>query len=698
MSALDRLSNFTTTKFDESKLPYDNKTIEGYFFNSLFREGFSLDELKDIIECHGNQLVIAIAGSGKTTYMNFKIIYDIVTGYATTVKPTEDGGSCRVLEPILVSTFSRAGVGVIEHRFKEWVRRLRYNVPTSMITFKTLHGVYMNILLKMGIKIDILTNTELKALLKKCVNDLQIKRVDNAVLTGEDYKVIESIITYYRNRIDNKKYDHPACGDYNLMPAILDNLVERFKQARRLTGKYDFDDMQELLLEGCRVNPEVRELVANQFKYFYFDEAQDTSQVQYELIKYMTKYAKQVIAIGDDDQTVYTWRGSDVNIITQRFAEDFNAVVQKLSVNYRCPSNILAPVKNSIELNSNRFEKELKSSREGGEMNVYSYPSLKELGTDLCNRIEADMKEYKSIAVLCRTNFDGAIPAFLLEASGVYSMSIKQDMTLDSPLPKKLVDAVALIIDKASVGVKSTLEMLVSRSNRRRVAGIVSTWKNTGTSFLEISESDLRFTLPELCGLARTLRNYLYPQDGSEGDEFRAYEYLLNYMKFTTFKGDSTYCENARAYIDVLLFLLTSNEYSDLYEFRDIIRAMNNKLSTKVNKPNALVTITTAHDAKGLEYDSVYIWNDAVGVFPSHKVETKDNDLLEEERRVHYIAWTRASKKCTVTTVQGKEGKFLKETKLVPQLVGKLGGVVKNKSVIETIEDAGTELQSQLTQ
>jgi DNA helicase-2/ATP-dependent DNA helicase PcrA len=706
MSALDRLSTFSMDKVDPTQLPFDNSTIDGYFFNALHREGFNLEELKPVIEIEGNSLVVSIAGSGKTTFMIFKVLFDIVTGRATTVKSTEDGGMCRVVEPILVSTFSKAGVGVLQKRFGEWVRRLRYNVPVNRITFKTLHGVYMSILSKMNVKIDILTDKELRALLKSCVTKLHIEREDRGKLTAEDYRTIEAIITYYRNRLDDKRYCHPSCSDYGLIPIIQDKLVEEFKQARRRTGKYDFDDMQELLLEGCRSNPEVRNLVASQFKYFYFDESQDTSQVQYELIKYMTAGATQVLAVGDDDQTIYTWRGSDVNILTKHFAQDFNASVSKLTTNYRCPSNVLEPISRSIIQNKNRFDKNLRSFKSGGEMNVYAYPSLKDLGSSLTDMVKEDIQLGNSVAILCRTNFDGAIPAFLLEACGVYDMSIKGEMTLDSPLPKKLVDAVALIIDRAGVGVKSTLETLVDYRNRYKVSGIVDTWKNTGTSFLQVSEDDLRYTLPELIGLQRTLRNYLYPQTGDvvgddfEADEFSAYEYLLNYMKFSTFKGESPYCENARAYIDVLLFLLTDKSFDDLYDFRDTIRTINGKLASKVAKQNATVTITTAHDAKGLEWDSVYIWNDSEGVFPSHKTEeTLDisGELDEEERRVHYIAWTRAVKKCTVTTIQGKEGKFLKETNLPSQMVGKLGGIIRQKSVTEQIEDKAQELHNRLT-
>lgn len=698
MGALDRLNKFTAStttsvggikKVDRSQLPYDDKTIQGYFFNSLLLEGFGLDEMKPIIEQRGNKLVLAIAGSGKTTYLEFQLIHDIITGEATKVIATKTGGTARVLDSILVSTFLKSGAKELEERALYWQRKLGYAVNADAIQFKTLHAEFYAVLLAMGVKLDMLTDKEAKQVLKTCVNEMGIRK-DGSYLSGEDFEAISSIVAYYRNRLDEKRYQHPACNDYGLTPTMLDALVTKFKHKRQALKKFDFEDLQELLLQGLRENVHVRELVANRYNYIYLDEFQDVSQVQYEILSYYKVGAKKVIAIGDDDQTIYTWRGSDIDIITKRFEKDYNATVVKLSVNYRCPANIVRPIANSIVKNVNRYDKDVKSAKDGGELVVNGYGSLKDMGLSIVQGISEDIRNGMSVAVLCRTNFDGAIPAFLLEARGLTDFSITAGMTMDSALPKKLVSAVSLFTDKSSPAVKETLKLLLPRQLAWKAESFVNLCKNNHCSVMTVSEKDIEHSLPELEELILNLRTFV-----AQSDEITGYRYLLGYLSAITFAGKSTYCQNARAYIDVLLTLLESENFEDLHDFRDRVSEINLRLRSRIGK-HAKITITTVHDSKGKEWDSVYIWNDSDGVFPSNRIEDGDEGQFEEERRVHYIAWTRGRKKLTVSTLKSKISPFLMETGVQVTDKVKIGGSLGNKSAIMQLDDEADELANKM--
>ena len=135
-------------------------------------------------------------------------------------------------------------------------------------------------------------------------------------------------------------------------------------------------------------------------------------------------------------------------------------------------------------------------------------------------------------------------------------------------------------------------------------------------------------------------------------------------MLVDVFGGDSAYCESARAVLEVLIYILDNNSFSTVNEFLEEIELLNDKLGARLKKSKVPILISTVHEFKGKERDSVYVWNDSDNVFPSSKCNVYDKEQVEEERRVHYIACTRAKQKETIYTIRGKEGMFLREMDL----------------------------------
>lgn len=681
---LDDNNKWCTTNVDD----LTEKSLTGCSnaFINLCSEKVVYTEAYEVITTSGNQLVNAIAGSGKTTTLIFKIMYDLVTGEAKKIIQAPTGMQVAVPDSIFVGTFLRSGAKELEDRLSYWQRKLCYSSTEGQIQFSTLDAEFKRCLNAMNIPTPIGKEEVLSRLRKKAIDSCGITR-DGAVLTNEDYQIINSIIVYYRGRLDNKKYQHPNAEEYGLTPSIIDLVVKQYASLRQIEGVMDFEEIQELLYQYLYVtpNPAVQNFVANRFKFMYVDEFQDTSQMQYAILKFYARgHQKQnilgvckeevsytgeetkgkFVVIGDPSQCIYSFKGSDKEIICETFDEDFMPTHTALSYNYRCPSNILNPIVPSIHINPEGSKQSINAFNEGGVFHAYEFSSmqsmLKKLQDDLCEDMNNGMKS----AILCRTNFDGLIPAFVLESAKVYNFSISgKNMTLNTPLPKKLIGVTSLFTERATPSVRTTLEMLVPRFDSWKIKQLVDTMKNNNMNIWQVPMQDIEYSVPNLAPMIKDLKNIVMP-DGQTRDkekELDALKFIYFWLTVNTFSGDNSYCASAKAYIECLLYILDNNDFKTIYEFIEELDEIDDRLNGRIGKKNVDIEIATVHEFKGKERDSVYVWNDSVDVFPSSKCDLEIADQVEEERRVHYIACTRAKKKSSIYAMSGKVGMFANE-------------------------------------
>lgn len=890
-----------------------------------------------------------------TTALIFKIMHDIITGESTKMVSIPNGNSVRVVDDIFVGTFLKTGADELAERLAYWQRGLGYTVTADRINFSTLHAEFKRALNTMGAATPIGSASDINKCLKKAIDGLGITRDSGGVLTAEDYTLIGGIVTYYRGRLDNKKYNHPSANDYGLTPVILDRLVSDFANQRQLAGIMDFEDLQELLYKFLYVTPNkaVQDFCANRYKYIYLDEFQDTSQIQYAIIKF---YARgrlwlnrggtetsdsplytgvetlgKIVVVGDNDQCVtgdttvrvctdwdcaefysapefnptckghlsamveecefrsnylpkefteiskirkgeficcadnldrrysglegtsdtddiynqygyifegyatrviedpikhkrknidlykitveeyyegkytdfvlecsgdhilftddkrlaipdevykaliedteegsvergffildneksnreftmvyvknltigdkvvverfgnsltlgevtniekvhydevdlydirtdarnysanniishnclYQWRGSDNAIIEEMFDSDFRPCHTSLSYNYRCPSNILDAIVPSIKMNKGHESREYHSARQGGIAKGYHFTSYKAMLNQLVIDIDENMQEGNTVAILCRTNYDGVIPAFILEANKNYNFSISgQNMTLDSPLPKKLIAVSSIFTERSSPAVKNTLSMFVPRFAEWGVKQLVDTLKNNSKSIWQIPEADIQYSCPELAPMIKDLKSIFYDNGKRvQKKEIEALKFIYHWLMVNTFSGSSLFCESARAYIEALLYIIDSNDFESVFEYLDYVTTLNDKLHARINNNKANICIATVHEFKGKERDTVIVWNDSEGVFPSNKTDVNNLDELEGERMVHYVACTRARKKNIIYTLFGKEGMFVQEMDLEFESPQQLGGTLKSKKGEEVLSE-----------
>lgn len=634
------------------------------FYAKLVALGMNLDEMKPILEEQGNTLVLSGAGAGKTTNLILKIIYDYVNGsvYKVVQLPAPEGGFNHYLVPskILVSTFLKSGAEDMQLTFTNWCQKLRVTgIDISSIKFSTIHADVKNALEGMGVHVAVLESTD--SIVRSIMQKYAVRNATSHSrgITVDEVRDVQSILSYARNRLDEKRYKHPLMGEYRIQDLILEAMLKDFKLMRQITKRMDFEDMQEVLLDGCRQNPNVINFIQQRYDYVYVDEFQDTAQLQYELLKYYFSGAKRVFVIGDDDQTIYSWRGSDINIITHKFIDDYKTNILKITVNYRCREKILDFVKPSIERNTNRHPKDLKAFKEGGVVNIEFTQNV----GGLISKIRENVAKDWTVGVISRTNQDLLAPAIILEIEGNFDFSMSKSISIKARLPKQVFGLIDLVTKRYTDEFEEHLGSFLNKyelPQAKKIVGVLITDKNA--SIWDIPEKDLKYSTPTLYPLLMGMRKVR-----AEYDDVSAYIYALKYLKDTAYRNDSVYAVKARTFIDFVVDLVENHPKLEEMNIHEIGRLFNDTLphqfSERLKYNNKKqIKLTTVHEAKGKEYDSVYIWNAIDGCFPI-SVGNRDltPDEFEEERRIFYIAATRAKEELTIYTDMLKRSPFLDE-------------------------------------
>lgn len=638
------------------------------FYNRLESLGMNLTELKPVLESGDENLTISCAGSGKTTALILKVIKGMISGeYMKYVDiPTMQGGvtKCLVPKKIFIGTFLKTGAKELENAFYRWVKKLRISgLSTTSITFGTLHSEFYDALRSMGVGINISKDT-LDLLESVCVKyDIHNENgygYRKKSLNAEELRDLSCIITYARNRLDDKRYTHPLMSTYGLTEPMLKLILNDFAALRQATNKMDFEDLQELLYNSMRQYPHICEYLNSRYDVIMLDEFQDTSQIQYEILKEYMKN-KQFFVIGDDDQTIYSWRGSDSEIINSRFEADFHPNVTMLSTNYRCSCNILDCVAPSIKNNTGRHSKVLQACKPGGSVTVYDNSDVNELLKEVIQVIN----NHKTASILSRTNADLLAPAILLELQGNISYTLSKGVTMQNALCHNVFGGIPLILGQRSKHFISLFKQVLPYNAAREattLAGILN-MPAVKDNIFTLSADDLKYSVPTLWGtLIKPLR------DAKEKSDKYTYLIYLTVLITNGYHSDTTYCKKAREFIKFVMSLVDGSTVCKSLTLQELNEMFNSVLPERIYNHTHThdkvcpVSITTVHEAKGKEWDSVFIWNAIDGTFPyilgSHEITKEEYD---EERRIFYIAMTRARDSVTLFTDSKSESPFLIE-------------------------------------
>ena len=590
-----------------------------------------VDSLNDrqkeaVVNTDGPMLILAGAGSGKTKVLTTKVAYLIE-------EKNIDSNN------ILAITFTNKAA----KEMKERIFKLEGN-SAFYIQISTFHSFGLKILKEncelLGYEknFTILDSDDSLSIIKKIMKELNIDA------NKYNPKAIKNVISNNKNEIiDPEKYSLYVNTDFD---EITLELYRKYEKSLKINNAGDFDDLLILPLKLFNNNPGVLQKYQEKYKYVFIDEYQDTNEPQYILSKMISAKYKNITVVGDADQAIFTWRGANYKNILN-FEKDYkDAKVVLLEENYRSTKTILNAANNVIKNNKVRKEKNLwTQNEEGSKITYYKAFDEKDESNYVVNEIKKLIEKGvnpKDICVLYRANAQSRTveEAFLTSnisynivgSYAFYNRKEIKDLIAYLKLIYNNKDDVSLLrvinYPKRGIGNKA-IENLAIKSNvlDKSLYEVIDSGKELDFKNMieEIKKEESHLTLTELIDMVLDksgMKKSLEDEKSIEAD---------------------IRLENLEEFKSIAKAMEINEGIVSLEELLDKL-ALVSDVSEQKNDNEDKVTLMTMHAVKGLEYDYVFIVGVEEGLFP-HSNSLESNDELEEERRLCYVAITRAKKK-----------------------------------------------------
>ena len=585
--------------------------------------------------------IVAGAGSGKTRVLTMRIVHLIEE---ENVYPNK----------ILAITFTNKAANEMKERSRQM---LQNEVTQPWIS--TIHSLCVRILREditcMGWpkNFTVLDADDQKTILKEAYKQIQIDA--NTYPFG-------SMLDYISN---NKSAEISVDRAFELAGDFSGDKTkaEVYKYyVKRQNDMYalDFDDLILWVVRMFKTYSEVLTKWQNRFSYIHVDEFQDIDKIQYKLIKQLTGPFNHLYVVGDPDQTIYSWRGADVNII-MNFEKDFKGVKTiMLNENYRSTSCILNGANSVIRNNKNRLDKELFTSRTSNEkITHYASANDEYEAAYVANKISElhrEGKAYKDIAVLYRSNYlsrsiekallDERIPYIIYGGLRFYDRQEVKDALCYLRLVV-IGDDLALqrIINKPKRGIgNKTMEL------------IADTARNENKTMLEVLETENIFSgkaKVTLNDFVNKVNRWKKMAESKKIETFALFETILDesgYKAMLEEDHETDRLENLKELIDDIKEFTENYPDSSLDEYLQQVSLYGDREETMSGD---YIQLMTVHAAKGLEFDTVFVTDMNDGIFPNERAMNEGSRGVEEERRLAYVAFTRAKNKLYLTEAGG---------------------------------------------
>lgn len=605
--------------------------------------GFNEAQTKAICHKNGPAMVLAGPGSGKTLVITRRVEY-LIKKYG--VRP----------EQILVITFTKAAAKEMRERFARITKDDRFPV-----TFGTFHGIYYGIL-KWAYRMNasnIFSEEEKMMLLREVIAGMELEIEDEKeFLQG----IASEIGQIKNNRLSLEEYESSNCSDQ-----MFRQIYEEYERRRKLLKKIDFDDMLVLCYELFQKRPDILQMWQKKFQYILIDEFQDINQVQYDVIRMLALPENNLFIVGDDDQSIYRFRGARPEIMLG-FSKDYpNAKSIILDVNYRSTKAVVSAARRVIERNKNRYQKEIITVNEQGD-NVHiqevRHPVEEShyVREQIAKAVAAGT-EPSQIAVLYRTNTE---PRALVETFMEYHIPFQMKEHLPN-LYEHFIGRDFQAYMRMALGGRDRGDFLMIMNRPNRYIGRDSVDRG------EISFENLRKYYMEKDWMVDRI-------DQLEVDlkvirrmtPYAAIQYIRKSVGYDLFLNE--YAIKRKMKLEDLQELIRemeerAKEFKTIEEWFAHIEKYTEELRlqavTRTENRNA-VSLMTFHAAKGLEYDTVFIIGANEDVTPYKKAELPEE--MEEERRMFYVAMTRAKKHLTISYVREKNGKAMEQSRFLGEL------------------------------
>lgn len=608
-------------------------SLSGGSPSSLFENELDEEQREAVIKSEGRSIIVAGPGSGKTRVITYKIAYLLNNG----VEP----------ENILLVTFTRAAAREMIERVKNVTNR---NIDKMLAG--TFHHVCNSILRKYATLLDyknnysILDKEDSKDLLKMAKSEYIKEISDNYKLPKEE--VIMKIISYSCNTLTSLRESILERAPYLLnFERDIEQIWSIYIQLKKDMNAMDYDDLLVNTLVLFKTHPEVLNKCSSQFKYVLVDEFQDTNKIQIELVEALSSVHGNLIVVGDDSQSIYSFRGALFKNVKD-FIEDERTKVFKIQSNYRSTSDIVGLINHLIP--SNSVPKVLKPKRKS-----YLKPFVVETFDDLeqadavVKIIEDKLKEgldYKDIAVLYRSHSLSMVLQQKLDSKGIpyrilsglrfiETAHIKDILAflkvLNNPLDKiswnRILKLFPGIGNKTASKIYEEIETGIGKSPERGQGE-----ENDNISNI-LKETEInKFKTP------LELLTKLFDNKESSPDELIDTIYKDFYQEYSFL----TYADSKSRNMDIERFSEIASRYDSVSAFIEDLTLSEEigVIPASRDKDENKLTLTTIHGAKGLEWKVVILISVNPGDFPNGLAIKEQK--LDEEERLFYVAITRA--------------------------------------------------------
>ena len=580
----------------------------------------------------GPMLVLAGPGSGKTTVITRRVKHLVEQG----VNPLN----------ILVITFTKAAALEMQERFY----RLMDDGTAKNVTFGTFHAVFFTIL-KHAYNLsasNIIKEEERYSIVKAAVSRHEFDIEDEREFVGN---VLGEIGRVKSERIAIANYYSVNCPA-DVFRGIFEEYTAKLKESRKI----DFEDMLCYTYELLAARKDILAAWQGKFQYILIDEFQDINKIQYDTIRLLAAPENNLFIVGDDDQSIYGFRGSKPDIMLN-FGKDYkDAKRVLLDVNYRSEPEIVKAAGDVIRFNNKRYKKEIRTSRSGGgAVVVRQTKDFIDEYDEVCERIKAlvngEKKRYSDIAVLYRTSAGiGSLVRRLMENGIPFQIRDKLPDMFGHWIAKDIFAYIRL-----ALGTANRADFIsVCNKPKRYIGRDYLTDEEIDLDKLCTCYEDRQWMVERIMKLKSDLKMV------AKLNPYAAVNYIrrgIGYDEYITEYAVSHHIQ-ADELFDVLNDIHESaREHHTFVEWDKAVSEYRQRVHEVPDRSVPRVTLTTMHSSKGLEFDTVFIIDANEGVCP-HKKAVLDTDI-EEERRMFYVAMTRAKSRLYIYSAAEKYNKTL---------------------------------------
>jgi DNA helicase-2/ATP-dependent DNA helicase PcrA len=602
---------------------------------------------------NGPCMVLAGPGSGKTRVITYRIVNMVINN---NINP----------KSILAISFTKASSTEMKNR----AISLSHDNRLNSVTYGTFHSVFFRIL-------RFFEKYELDCILDEKSKKYAIKGIlkNLNVENAEDDDFIMSVIneiSYVKNELmDKLDFESEILTKDEFIKVY--NMYEDYKSQMK---KIDFDDMLIKTYNLLSTNKRVLDRVRSVYRYILVDEFQDINKVQFEVIKLIASPTNNIFVVGDEDQSIYGFRGSRPDFLLE-FEQYFsNSKKYVLDINYRSKKGIIDIANKLIHKNKNRYEKVIKCDREDKGIVKYinsedSEDEARHIGKDILKKCEDNNVNYDDFAIIYRTN--------------IQSRALV-DVFMDMHIPFVVRDSIVTIYDHwVAKDLLAYLRLAIDPYiNEDWIRIINKPFRYISKDSIKLASEDKNFidSLITKGGLhpkqIKTLNDLeidvsylktLYPKD--------AISYIRTSLDYDRYVLD--YCSNRKIKPGGLVEILnelesSSTNFTTIHEYLEHIEKVKSEIvESRNNKNTEGVIFTTMHSAKGLEFPYVYIIGTNEGTIPHEKScdiddETKRKEAVEEERRLLYVGITRAQDELYISIPKNKYGRKVFESRFVDEI------------------------------